>query len=757
MTKVLNKGLNFSVLPKKIDNTQILAEYKRFERTMTWKEYWSDEDNNSIDTRKESIFKIEKHNFPRKYKTSNGLKTYLESVKSELMDPLNRSKVNSNLTLEEFNALVELDKLQKEKHIVIKPCDKGAGVIILDYHEYINACNNHLNMVQNIYGQENKYYEEVDKKDVTEAKEKIKSVLEEAYDNEVLNLEEFNAMNPDGKPNPKFYCTFKVHKKHVIGKAPPERPIESVSGSFSENLGKYVDHNIKYLGSLHPSFLKDTPHFLRLIEAINKTETLPSNAIIVTMDVSALYTNIPHNEGIQSTREALYENNNDLVNKEFILRLLDILLYYNVFGFNRKLYKQLIGAAMGSAPIPSYANIFMARKIDTEIMNIISNYQTNGDVLLKIFKRFLDDLFFIFIGESKVLHKIHEEINNIHPAIKLTMNHTSISEQNPCDCPKQMEIPFLDVSVSVKSGKICTDLYKKPTDRNQYLLTSSCHPLSCFKSIPFSLALRIIRICSEPAQRDLRMTELKKMLIDREYDENLIDNAIRRALRISRNKALEAKTRPESNTRPVFVSTFDPRLPDISKILSKHWRSMCWMDNNFKKTFPNPPIAAFKKQKNIRNFVIRAKVYSENISRNQRTILGMFSCNKPCLTCPFVNQRKKISCNNFTWEIRKKVNCETSNIVYLIECNKTNCNQKYIGESKRSLKERFTDHKGYVKSNIKSQPTGHHFNLPGHDISNMTVTILEQSKKRDDFYRKERERYLINKFDTYENGMNKKP
>ena len=104
------------------------------------------------------------------------------------------------------------------------------------------------------------------------------------------------------------------------------------------------------------------------------------------------------------------------------------------------------------------------------------------------------------------------------------------------------------------------------------------------------------------------MTELKKMLIDREYDENLIDNAIRRALKITRNKALESKARLESNTRPVFVSTFDPRLPDISKILSKHWRSMCWMDNNFKKTFPKPPIAAFKKQKNNRNFIIRAKV-----------------------------------------------------------------------------------------------------------------------------------------------------
>ena len=68
---------------------------------------------------------------------------------------------------------MELGTLQKEKHIVIKPCDKGAGGIILDYYEYLNACNNHLNMVQIINGQANKYYKEVDKKAVTEAKEKI--------------------------------------------------------------------------------------------------------------------------------------------------------------------------------------------------------------------------------------------------------------------------------------------------------------------------------------------------------------------------------------------------------------------------------------------------------------------------------------------------------------------------------------------------------------------------------------------------------
>ena len=52
--------------------------------------------------------------------------------------------------------------------------------------------------------------------------------------------------------------------------------------------------------------------------------------------------------------------------------------------------------------------------------------------------------------------------------------------------------------------------------------------------------------------------------------------------------------------------------------------------------------------------------------------------------------------------------------------------------------------------------TGAHFNLPGHDLSNLKITVLEIPKKMDDQYRKQRERYLINKFNTKHQGLNKK-
>ena len=109
--------------------------------------------------------------------------------------------------------------------------------------------------------------------------------------------------------------------------------------------------------------------------------------------------------------------------------------------------------------------------------------------------------------------------------------------------------------------------------------------------------------------------------------------------------------------------------------------------------------------------------------------------------------------NSTTWKINKNVNCLTTNIVYLIECTK--CKERYIGESERALKSRLADHRGYVKNYHFDTATGAHFSKSGHDLSHLSITILEQIKNKNETYRKEREKYFINKFNTFYKGMNK--
>ena len=71
IAKVLNQGLNFSILPLKMDLTQLLVDFKRFERTMIWWEFWYGRQDENKSTK--PIFKTKKLNLPRNYNNPNGL------------------------------------------------------------------------------------------------------------------------------------------------------------------------------------------------------------------------------------------------------------------------------------------------------------------------------------------------------------------------------------------------------------------------------------------------------------------------------------------------------------------------------------------------------------------------------------------------------------------------------------------------------------------------------------------------------------
>jgi hypothetical protein len=117
---------------------------------------------------------------------------------------------------------------------------------------------------------------------------------------------------------------------------------------------------------------------------------------------------------------------------------MDIVLKHNIFEFHDGQWKQEIGAVMGSRPVPPYANMVMA-KIDHLIKETAKKYMTNESEGLKVLKRFLNDYFPLFIGTTKNLHILFEEINKLNPTIQFTMSHTSVyneAEKDQCGCDK---------------------------------------------------------------------------------------------------------------------------------------------------------------------------------------------------------------------------------------------------------------------------------------------------------------------------------
>ena len=137
------------------------------------------------------------------------------------------------------------------------------------------------------------------------------------------------------------------------------------------------------MAKLVPSYIKDTTHFITLINDITIEEKDP----LVTTDVSSLYTNIIHEEGLEAMRSWMTENNIFQQRAQFIKILGTLVLKNNYFEFNGEIYLQQQGTAMGTRMAPNYAIIFM-HKIETELLN-------KSRLKPKVFKRFIDDIFLI--------------------------------------------------------------------------------------------------------------------------------------------------------------------------------------------------------------------------------------------------------------------------------------------------------------------------------------------------------------------------
>ena len=80
-----------------------------------------------------------------------------------------------------------------------------------------------------------------------------------------------------------------------------------------------------------------------------------------------------------------------------------------------------------------------------------------------------------------------------------------------------------------------------------------------------------MRICSLPDDREKRFSELKNLLLSRDYK----SGAIERARKVPRTEALKKVIRPKNSQRPVFVINYDPRLPSVTQI-ARSVRSNMW-------------------------------------------------------------------------------------------------------------------------------------------------------------------------------------
>ena len=163
------------------------------------------------------------------------------------------------------------------------------------------------------------------------------------------------------------------------------------------------------------------------------------------------------------------------------------------------------------------------------------------------------------------------------------------------------------------------------------MLPSSCHPAHITKNIPFSLAYRLKRICSEPEIFLKRLEELRHDLISRNYNPRIIETAFQKIKCIPREEALKKVVRSKTSDREPFCVTYHPSLPSVAQTVRNHHKVMVDQSEVLKRCFDQPSIIAYKKSKSLGDILIRAKISTKRKSNRNKN--GFYHRKRLCILC----------------------------------------------------------------------------------------------------------------------------
>ena len=139
------------------------------------------------------------------------------------------------------------------------------------------------------------------------------------------------------------------------------------------------------------------------------------------------------------------------------------------------------------------------------------------------------------------------------------------------------------------------------------------------------------------------------------------------------------------------MTTYHPALNGLGNIARKHHTLLTGSEEH-KEVFPVPPVVAFRRCKNLKDILVRARLTSgrEKVHNNR----GSSCCKKSrCQVCKVMSNSDSFmsSTTGKEYKINYSFNCDSSNVVYLIECNV--CGVQYVGSTCTAFRLRFNNYK----------------------------------------------------------------
>ena len=352
-----------------------------------------------------------------------------------------------------------LKQLTRNKNRIFLRSDKGNVWVILDTPDYIAACTSHL--------ENPAIYEIIPSSNISTTCNNLQNVLNHARSCGHITQYQLKNMSKRlhiSDPS-QFYALPKIHKpqdKWIIPhKLPPIRPIISSCKTYSKPICEYLNSILFPIVKAQPFIIHSTDTFISTVAGIKSEKDL----ILVTMDVEALYTNIPLDKAIRILSVFLSKSGTNPPFNSFIISLLSHLLKNNEFTFNSTLYKQIKGIAMGLGIAPNIANLYMSF-FENKLFSI-------PDLIHPIlYCRYLDDIFCVFDSDINSVKNFINKANSLDTNIHLTF-HTSHTDVQFLDLVLYTSINYTNTTPMYTINRLP---YIKPSNTLSLIHNDSFHP-----------------------------------------------------------------------------------------------------------------------------------------------------------------------------------------------------------------------------------------------------------------------------------------
>ena len=421
-----------------------------------------------------------------------------------------------------------VQSLKKNNNIIISKPDKGNGVVILNKDDY--TC-----LLRKASVDDATKFKQVSRRQpsrpgrptlnfhpLLEKEKELSALLASTVPKSISSQ-----LAPSGSRLAKLYGLPKTHKPRLA-----MRPILSAIDTYNFKLAKWLDVILKPLVS-NQYMVHDTYSFLDDLKQVPVT----SDSVLVSYDVTSLFTNVPLDETIEYLVDLAFkdnwlnQNHHLQLKKSDLQRLLEAATKNQLFSFESDLYEQFEGVAMGSPLGPLMANAFMC-KLERDL-------EANGS-MPPFYRRYVDDTLALFPNITEH-NKFLDILNSLHPNITFT-----------AELIRNNILPFIGINIEKHGSTLQTSVHHKSTDTGLLLHYHSHTDMKYKRGLIRTMVTRAFRISSSWQALHTECQRLSAVFTRLCYPAALINNTIRDVIAKHRDPQPIDPPQPEQPARLVI-------------------------------------------------------------------------------------------------------------------------------------------------------------------------------------------------------------